>query len=189
MGEITRIVLADDHAVVRAGLELLLGREPDLAVVGEAGTGDEAVRLCETLRPDLLLLDVSMPGDEQFAALRAVRARVPQTRVLLLTMHEDETLLREALRLGALVERYVHPEHCTCSGPRSQAPDGLTAREREVLTLAAGGYANKEVAAKFSISVKTVEPHRTDVNEKLGLRSRVDLIPYARRHGLLDELS
>lgn len=96
-----RVLLADDHAVLRAGLKALLATQPDLEAVGESGEGSEAVRLVESLQPDVLLLDVTMPGNEQFAALRAVHARAPQTRVLLLTMHEDEALLREALRLGA----------------------------------------------------------------------------------------
>jgi two-component system response regulator NreC len=221
MPETTRIVLADDHAVLRAGLRLLLGREPDLAVVGEAGTGDEAVRVCELVRPDVLVLDVTMPGNAKLAVLRAVRERLPATRVLLLTMHADHTLLREALRLGAagwllkksaeadllaairavargeayidpamtvpLIETYVSPTRERGAGARGAAPDDLTPREFEVLTLAARGYANKEIAAALSISVKTVETHRTHINEKLGLRSRVDLIRYARRHGLLDE--
>jgi two-component system response regulator NreC len=96
-----RVLLADDHAVLRAGLKALLATQSDIEPVGEAGEGGEAVRLTESLRPDVLLLDVTMPGNEQFAALRAVRERVPGVRVLLLTMHEDETILRQALRLGA----------------------------------------------------------------------------------------
>lgn len=101
MSPMIRILLADDHVVLRAGLKALLATQPDLRVVGEAGDGAEALRLAEVLQPDVLLLDVTMPGNEQLAALRAVRARLPAVRVLLLTMHEDETLLREALRLGA----------------------------------------------------------------------------------------
>lgn len=96
-----RVLLADDHAVLRAGLKALLATQPDLEPVGETGEGGEAARLAETLRPDVLLLDVTMPGNEHFAALRAVRERAPDVRVLLLTMHEDEAVLREALRLGA----------------------------------------------------------------------------------------
>lgn len=96
-----RVVLADDHAILRAGLKALLVTQPDLDVVGEAGDGAEALRLAESLQPDVLLLDVTMPGNEHFAALRALRERAPGVRVLLLTMHENETMLREALRLGA----------------------------------------------------------------------------------------
>jgi len=100
MSEI-RILLADDHAVLRAGLKALLATQPDLLTVGEAGDGSETVRLAEALQPDVVLLDVTMPGNDQFAALRALRARVPHARVLVLTMHRDFALLREALRLGA----------------------------------------------------------------------------------------
>jgi len=96
-----RVLLADDHAVLRAGLKALLVTQPDLEPVGEASDGPEAVRLAESLRPDVLLLDVTMPGNEHLAALRAVRERAPTVRALLLTMHENETMLREALRLGA----------------------------------------------------------------------------------------
>jgi two-component system response regulator NreC len=212
-----RILLADDHAVLRSGLTALLATQPDLDPIGDTGNGGEAVQLAESLRPDVVLLDVTMPGNEHFAALRAMRARAPEVRVLLLTMHEDETMLREALRLGAagyvlkkaaeaellnairavargeayvdpaltrvMIEGYLEHEANPAAAPIQS--DGLTAREIEVLTLTAEGYTNKEIAAKLSISVKTVETHKAHIAEKLGMKSRVDWLRYAREHGLL----
>jgi DNA-binding NarL/FixJ family response regulator len=212
-----RILLADDHAVLRSGLKALLATQPDLDPIGDAGNGGEAVQLTESLRPDVLLLDVTMPGNERFAALRAIRARAPEVRVLLLTMHEDESVLREALRLGAagyvlkkaaeaellnairavargeayidpaltraMIEGYLEHEANPAAAPNQS--DGLTTREIEVLTLTAEGYTNKELASKLSISVKTVETHKAHIAEKLGMKSRMDWLRYAREHGLL----
>jgi two-component system response regulator NreC len=212
-----RVLLADDHAVLRSGLKALLATQPDLDPIGDTGDGGEAVQLAETLQPDVLLLDVTMPGNEHFAALRAMRARAPGVRVLLLTMHEDETVLREALRLGAAGyvlkkaaeaelltairavargEAYIDPaltrvmiegylEHEANQEAAQIQSDGLTAREIEVLTLTAEGYTNKELASKLSISVKTIETHKAHIAEKLGMKSRVDWLRYAREHGLL----
>jgi two-component system response regulator NreC len=219
-----RILLADDHAVLRAGLKALLATQPDLEPVGEAGDGSEAVRLAENLRPDVLLLDVTMPGNEHLAALRAVRERAPTVRTLLLTMHENETMLREALRLGAAGyvlkkaaeaelltairavargEAYIDPgmtramiegylgmaESGSTRGMEDVQMDGLTAREIEVLKLIAEGYTNKEVAEKLVISVKTVETHKAHIAEKLGMKSRVEWLRYARQKGLLASAS
>jgi two-component system response regulator NreC len=215
-----RVLLADDHAVLRAGLRALLATQPDLDPVAEAGTGSEAVRLAESLRPDVLLLDVTMPGNEHLAALRAVRGQAPGVRVLLLTMHEDEVILREALRLGAsgyvlkkaaeaelltairavargeayvdpaltrlMIEGYLGAKPAGTSEAAGQTPPGaLTAREVEILKLIAEGYTNKEVAEKLVISVKTVETHKAHIAEKLGLKSRVDWLRYAREKGWL----
>lgn len=212
-----RILLGDDHAVLRAGLKALLATAADLQVVGEAGDGSEVVRLAENLRPDVVLLDVTMPGNEQFAALRGLREQSPNTRVLLLTMHDDQTLLREALRLGAsgyvlkkaaeselfrairavakgntyidhamtrvMIDDYLRPD----AEPRSSrsGTDGLTAREVEILKLSAEGYTNKEIAAQLFVSVKTVETHKAHITEKLGSKSRVEWLRYARERGLL----
>ncbi len=207
-----RVLLADDHAVLRAGLKALLATQPDLEPVGETGEGGEAARLAETLRPDVLLLDVTMPGNEHFAALHAVRGRAPEVRVLLLTMHEDEALLREALHLGAsgyvlkkaaeaelltairavargeafvdpamtrvMIEEYLGAEGN--KGTEVAQSDGLTAREIEVLKLIAEGYTNKEIVEKLVISVKTVETHKAHIAEKLGMKSRVEWLRYAR---------
>ena len=212
-----RILLADDHAILRAGLKALLATQPDMTSVGEAGDGREAVRLAEVAKPDVILLDVSMPGNEQFAALRALHAALPDARVLVLTMHRDVALFREALRLGAagfVLKQAAESELLTAirtvarheayvdstltrsvidgylgvkPAPRTTTQwDGLTAREVEVLTLSAEGYANKEIAARLFISVKTVETHKTHVADKLSTRSRVDWLRYARDKGLLN---
>jgi len=208
-----RVVLADDHAVLRAGLKALLATQPDLEPVGDTGDGGEAARLAESLRPDVLLLDVTMPGNEHFATLRAVRERAPNVRVLLLTMHDDEAVLREALRLGAsgyvlkkaaeselltairavargeayvdpgltwaMIEGYLDSQAGKETGVAQS--DGLTAREIEVLRLTAEGHTNKEIAAKLSISIKTVETHKAHIAEKLGTKSRVEWLRYARK--------
>ncbi len=210
-----RILIADDHGVLRAGLRALLNAEPDLEVVGEAADGQGALRLTEELRPDILLLDISMPGPSGIEVTRWVRQARPDTRVLLLTVHEDESMLREAIRAGAagyIVKRaveselinaihavwrgdlYIHPamtrallRDWSSSAPPRRAPlEPLTPREREVLCLIAQGYTNRQIAEKLSISVRTVESHRANIIGKLGLRSRVELVRYAREHGLLE---
>lgn len=212
-----RVLLADDHTVLRAGLRALLATQPDLELVGETGEGSEAVRLAATLRPDVLLLDVTMPGNERFAALHAVRECAPGVRVLLLTMHEDEAILREALRAGAAGyvlkkaaeaellsairavargEAFVDPamtrvviegylETQGAEGTKRTQTDGLTPREIEVLILIAEGYTNKEIAEELVISVKTVETHKAHIAEKLGIKSRVEWLRYAREKGWL----
>jgi two-component system response regulator NreC len=220
-----RVLLADDHAVLRAGLKALLATQPDLETVAETGEGNDAVRLAENLQPDVLLLDVTMPANEHFAALRAVRERAPNVRVLLLTMHEDITILHEALRLGAsgyvlkkaaeaelltairavargeafvdpaltrvMIEGYLaeYPDSVESPPSSKRHPlqaDGLTAREVEILKLSAEGYSNKEIAGQLVISVKTVETHKAHIADKLGLKSRVEWLRYARNKGWLD---
>ncbi len=212
-----RVLLADDHAVLRAGLKALLNLQVGIVTVGEASDGDEAVALAARVRPDVVLLDVTMPGNDRLAALRSLCALTPAPRVILLTMHQDESLLREGLRLGAagyvlkrsaeadlltairavargeafvdsamtatMISEFLHPP--TSTRARGPSPTGLSGREVEVLTLVAQGYANREIAAQLFISVKTVETHKSNIAEKLGLRSRVEMVRYARTHGLL----
>jgi len=215
-----RLLIADDHGVLRAGLRALLNAEPEFEVVGEAETGEEALHMAESLRPDVVLLDVSMPGLSGIEVTREMRARFPDMRVLILTVHEDETLLREALRAGAagyIVKRaveeeliaailavwrgdlYVHPAMTrallqdVAEGQRDDVASRgenqlaqLTPREREVLRLIALGYTNRQIADKLCISVRTVETHRSNLTDKLGTRSRAQLVRIAREHGLLD---
>ncbi len=210
-----RILIADDHGVLRAGLRALLNAEPDLEVVGEAADGHQTLRLARELSPDVVLLDISMPGPGGIEVTRQVKQVLPNTRVLILTVHEDESLLREAIRAGAagyIIKRaveselinaihavwrgdvYVHPAMTRAllkevvPGPSlaSASVEPLTPREIEVLRLIALGYTNRQIAEELIISVRTVESHRANLMGKLGLRSRVDLVRYAREHGLLD---
>ncbi|MBI2951943.1 response regulator transcription factor [bacterium] len=211
----TTIVLADDHPVVRQGLRDLLEVEPDFRVVGETGDGLEAVRLAEGLRPHVLMLDLMMPGLNGLEVTRQVRGRCPQTQVLILSVHDSEAYVLEALKNGAsgyvlkradaedLVRavrevaagrRYLSPplsgrvaEVCAqkAGGVAQDAYEMLSAREREVLHLAAEGRSNPEIAARLFISVRTVETYRAHLMQKLGLRTQTDLVRYALRRGIL----
>jgi two-component system response regulator NreC len=210
-----RILIADDHAVVRTGLRALLGTDPDLEFVGEAGDGAETLHLVETLQPDLVLLDITMPPDNGIEIARRIKEEHPEVLVLFLTMHEDEALLHEALRAGAagyVIKRaeeaeilqaihtvsegdlYVHPSmtrallHQTVtSEQRRGAPvEPLTPRELEVLHLLVRGNTNRQTAEVLGISVRTVENHRANLMGKLGISSRVELVSYAEEHQLLE---
>ncbi|MBI3763293.1 MAG: response regulator transcription factor [Chloroflexi bacterium] len=213
----TTILLADDHAVLRAGLRMLLDAQPDLTVVGEAGQGSEALKLAGELKPDLILLDLTMPGLSGLEALPLLRKAAPESHVLILTMHDDESYLRQALRTGAAGyvlkkaadnellsairavmrgEVYVHPsltkaliEDLLPDSPAIPRDpwDELSEREREVLVLVALGHTSAEIAERLSISPKTAETYRARGMEKLGLRSRATLVKYALGKGLLDE--
>lgn len=212
----TRILLADDHALVRSGLRRILDAEPDLAVVAEVGDGAEALGrgLCEDI--DLAILDVSMPRMTGLQATEQLTRRRPQLRVLILSMHEDERHLYEALEAGAcgyvrksvadrvLVEACrasMRGEPFLCPGAmtvlirdfldrvrsgKDAAYDPLTAREREVLKLIAESYSTREIAETLLISEKTVERHRADILQRLGMHDRVQLARYAIRRGLIE---
>jgi len=211
-----RILLADDHGVLRAGLRALLNAEPDFQVVGEAADGEEALRQASALRPDIVLMDINMPGTGGIDATRRLKALAPQARVLILTFHEDKALLQEAIRAGAagyilkraveseLInaiyavargEMYVHPGMTralinglpAASGNSAVAAEALTPREIDVLRRIALGYTNRQIADELSISLRTVESHRANLMERLGLHSRVELVRYAADHGLLDD--
>jgi DNA-binding NarL/FixJ family response regulator len=208
-------VIADDHAVVRQGLRAVLGAEPDLVVVGEAGDGLEAGALVERLQPDLLIADVMMPGLTGLELTRQVRQRFPDTRVLIVSMYANEAFVIEALRHGAsgyvlkeagpveLLQavravvggrRYLSPpisERAIEAYIRRAAPGPLdpyatlTGREREVFALAAEGNSNPEIAARLSIGTRTVETHRARLMRKLGLHNQSELIRYAIQRGIL----
>jgi len=216
-----RVLLADDHAVLRAGLRALLNSQPDLEVVGEAADGDEVLRVSERVQPDIVLMDITMPGTDGLEATRRLKRRQPQVRVIVLTMHEDEEFLRQVLAAGGsgymlkkaaesellsairavhrgeafshpsltrvLIEGYLRQAdaHGHKQEPVSPAPGNLTAREVEVLRLIAQGYTNQQIADQLVISVKTVETHKAHIMDKLGRRSRVELVRYALQHGLL----
>jgi two-component system response regulator NreC len=208
-----RILIADDHGVLRAGLTALLNAEPDMEVVGEADSGEEALRLAAELRPDLVLMDLNMPESGGIEATRRFAELLPDVRVLILTMHEENGLVQEAMRAGAagyILKRavktelvnaiqtvlrgdlYVHPTlmramfnkpqpTSTTKGPPASP---LTPREMDVLRLLVQGYTNHQTADLLSISVRTVEYHRSNLMGKLNLYSRVELVRYAAEHGL-----
>jgi DNA-binding NarL/FixJ family response regulator len=206
------IVLADDHPVVRQGLRRVLEAEPDFAIVAEAGDGLETVRLVERLRPDVLILDLLMPGLSGLDVLPIVRQRCPRTRVVILSMYANEDFVSQALRSGALAyvlkgcdpvhaveavrraavgARYLSPaisERALYQKVESGTPDPhdlLTPRERQALQLAAEGRTNADIAARLKISRRTAEMHRANALRKLGLKSQADLIRYAIRRGMI----
>ena len=208
-----KVLIADDHGIVRSGLALLIDRQRDMAVIGEAEDGLEAVARTHSERPDVALLDVSMPKLTGLHAARQIRAHHEDTAVLMLSMHEDEGYFFEALEAGAsgyvskraadsdLVEaiRTVADGRTFLSSRtqaalmrqwleegRSQPRDELTPRELEVLKLIAEAYTNRQIADALSLSEKTVESHRGHVLAKLGMRDRVELVRYAIRRGLVE---
>lgn len=210
MSDPVRILLVDDHAVLRSGLRLLLEREEGLVPVGEAPTAEDAVRSLPRLQPDVVVMDVEMPGMGGFAGVERIRERAPGTRILVLSMHDqprdvrrafdagadgyllksaaDEDLVR-AIRAVAAGERYVHPAlGAVLAGP---PPDGaladLTGREREVLRLLALGHTNQEIAEAINVSVRTVESHRAHVMAKLRVGTRAGMVRAALDAGLLTE--
>lgn len=209
-----RVLLADDHAMVRRGLRMILDAEPDLTVVAEAGDGREAVDAALRAEVDLAVLDVSMPGVGGLQAAREIARRRPEVRMLMLSMHDNEEYLFEALAAGAcgyvlksavdrdLVdacraalrgEPFRVPdevgEHVRAHlerGGDAPAPDPLSPREQEVVRLIAEGLSGREIAEALAISPRTVERHRANVLAKLGLQDRVDLTRYAIRRGLIE---
>ncbi len=208
-----RIVLADDHEVVRTGLRALIDSSPGMRVVGEARDGAEAVARARELSPDVVVIDVSMPVLDGAGATERIARECPEVRILALTMHEDRAHLARLLQAGAagyVLKRaaadelvrairtvagggtYVDPVLAGSllrgarPGPRS-TPETLSEREEEVLRRIAWGESNKEIARQLGISVKTVETYKARVSDKLGLRSRTDMVRYALQQGWLSE--
>src|SRR5579864_7090759 len=207
-----RVLLADDHAMVRKGFRLILEAQPDMEIAGEAGNGREAVELAEKLHPDLVIMDVTMPELNGIEATRRLAEASPHTRVLALSMHKDSVYVREILRAGARGyllkdssdadllaavravakgEGYISPgvSDAVLSDYRRHVTDPLdllTTREREVLQLIAESKTNKEIAVALNLSVYTVEAHRGKIMEKLNLHSTGELVRFAVRHGLID---
>lgn len=208
------IVLVDDHAVVRSGLHLLLDAEQDMEVIGEAGNAKDAIFRARALKPDVILLDVVMPGESGIEVLPMLLKESPETRVLVLSMQDDPSYVREAFAAGAsgyvLKEaadeevvsavreiagggHYVHPTlgaRMVAAEAQERAAaeaDPLSEREREVLRLLALGHTNQEIAQELFISVRTAESHRAHIMQKLRLATRAELVRYALSHGLLAE--
>jgi two-component system response regulator NreC len=209
---VIRILLADDHALVRQGFRMILSAQPDMEIIGEAGNGREAVELAEKLQPDLVIMDVTMPELNGIEATRRLTGVSPRARVLALSMHKDSVYVREILRAGArgyllkdsvdtdLIaavravakgEGYLSPgvSDAVLTDYRKHVTDPLdllTTREREVLQMIAEGKTNKEIATSLNLSVYTVEAHRGRVMEKLNLHSTGELVRFALRNGLID---
>ena len=210
-----RILLADDHVTMRHGLKLLIDSEPDMNVVSEAGDGETAVKQALVLKPDVLVMDISMPGMNGLVATRKLKQLAPSLAIVTLTRHSDDAYLQELLRAG--VSGYVlkqSPPSELLQAIRAAAAGGqyldstltprvtagflardgksvnkagvmLSERESEVLRLIALGYSNKEIGAKLSVSVKTVEAHKANAMRKLNLRGRIDIVKYAVLQGWL----
>ena len=207
-----RILLADDHAVVRQGFKMILGAQSDMEIVGEAGNGREAVELADQLKPDVVVMDVAMPELNGIEATRRIAGAEPHARVIALSMHKDSVYVREVLRAGArgyllkdsgagdLVtavravargEGYLSPgvSDAVLDDYRKHVTnpiDLLSSREREVLQMLAEGKTNKEIAGVLNLSVYTVDAHRGRIMEKLNLHSINDLVRFAVRNGLID---
>jgi two-component system response regulator NreC len=208
-----RVLIVDDHAVVRSGISLLLAQEPDMEPVGEASTGREAIFEARTLKPDVILMDVVMPDQTGLEALPQLLHEHPEVKVLFLSMQDDPRYVREAFSAGAsgyvlkeaadteVVDavrevsrggRYVNPElgarlvAAEAEAQRRADEDPLSDREREVLRLLALGHTNQEIARQLYISVRTAETHRAHIMQKLSLTSRAELVRYAMSRGLLD---
>lgn len=212
------ILLVDDHAVVRSGLMMLLDGKHDFKVVGEAAEGDEAIEKAQKLKPDVVLMDLSMPhGKGGLTATAELKKLLPDTAILILTMHDDEEYLFRAINVGAsgyILKSAPHEELIAAitsvskgnaylnpmatkrlmseyvdklrNGGDSTSFEALSEREKEILEWIAKGYSNKEIAENLVISVKTVETHKSNLMEKLGLKTRPELVKYASKKGLLN---
>ncbi len=213
MSNSIKVIIADDHTIVRSGLRLLLEVEPGIEVLGEAVDGSQALELVEHYHPDVVLMDISMPGLEGLDATRQIKARWPQVHVLVLTMHRSDEYFFETLKAGAsgyilkgaetcelinairLVnqgEVFIHPTmaqklvkgYLSNLQLNEDSGPSLTHREKEILTMLGDGYNPSEIAEKLVISPSTVHTHQSNLMTKLGLTTRHGLIQYARQHGL-----
>jgi two-component system response regulator NreC len=210
-----RVVIADDHAIVRGGLRALIHDEIGLELIGEAAGGYEAIELVEKNQPDVLVLDISMPDLDGISVTRRLKQNYPNLQILILTLHEDEAMLKEAIKAGAsgyILKRaaeselisaiqiilrgdmYVDPSMLRSLlgepkpvPPQQETPvESLTPRETEILILIVEGYTNRQIGEHLNISIRTVEGHRANISDKLGLHSRLELVRYARQHGMIE---
>lgn len=211
---IVRILLADDHHLVRTGMRALLQSFPNVEVVGETGDGREAIELVQTLAPNIVLMDIAMPGLNGLDATARIVKEFPHTRVIILSMHANEEYVQQALRAGAAgyllknaapeelglaiqavtrgetwlspaISRLVVEEYLGARGETAGPLAQLTPRQREILQLIAEGKTTKQIAAALAVSIKTVETHRTQLMERLGIRDVAGLVRFAIRHGLV----
>ena len=212
-----RILLADDHKIVREGLRTLINSQPDMQVVGEAANGREVLVKARELKPDVVVMDLSMPELNGLQATERLKIERPEMKVVALTAHEDEGYLRQLCKVGAagyVLKRSAGDElvkaistvakggvyyeaslaskalakQATGSPAKGESHTGdLSEREKEVLIMLAWGYSNKETAGRLKLSVKTVETYKLRIGEKLGLRSRTEMVQYALRQGWLNE--
>jgi DNA-binding NarL/FixJ family response regulator len=209
--DVTKVLVAEDHAVVREATAEVVEHQPDMQVVGQAGTGEEAVALARALRPDVIVMDIAMPRLSGLEATRQITTECPQCQVLVLTAHEEERHiiqllqagaigylpkrvgldeLLEAIRIAARGESVLPPEvaavvvrHLAGEGPPRETPRPLTDRELEVLQLATQGLTNNEIALRLYVSVRTVEAHLTHIYNKLGVKSRTEAVVHAMQRG------
>lgn len=212
-----KLLLVDDHPIVRSGLRMLFLSEPSMTIVGEASSGQEAIEAVQRLHPDVVIMDVSMPGMNGIEATRRIKAAHPETAVLALTMYEDEQYFFEMLNAGAsgYIPKRAAPDDLVsaikvvaegnvflystlarflmrdmaerAAAEPEESEEVLTAREREVLTCIAEGLTNREIAETLVISIKTVERHRENIMAKLDMHNRVELVKYAIKKGLIAE--
>jgi two-component system response regulator NreC len=212
-----RILLADDHTILRAGLKMMLNAQPDMEVIGEAQDGRQALQEALRLHPDIILMDITMPDMNGIEATRQIKRQVTDVKVLILTMHENDEYVFQALRAGAsgyMLKEAADTELINAlhvvqngffylsqtaqsvmvgdylqrhAGEEKDRYSSLTEREREILKLVAEGYTNNQIAERLVISPKTVDTHRTHIMDKLNLHSRAELVKYAMRRGLLED--
>ncbi|MCP4423739.1 MAG: response regulator transcription factor [Chloroflexi bacterium] len=211
-----RVIIADDHVIMREGVALILNGRPEFEVVGQAVNGKQAVEMVEELRPDIALLDIKMPEMDGIAAAKLISETCPETKSVMLTMHDDDAIFFEALQSGAsgytlkgsrpddliealkavrdgniylsplMTRKLVNSYLSTADNQEANCLSALTARETEVMQLLAQGLKNREIAERLVISPSTVQTHRTHIMEKLELNNRTELVRYAMRHNLID---
>jgi len=201
------VLLVDDHSLVRRGFRRLLEDEPDMTVVGEAGDGAEAIRLAQQLKPTVVVMDCAMPGTGGLIATRKILETMPDQAILMLSMHSEETLVRQALEAGARGyvlknavdlelpaairkvaegQQVLDPQVARRASLKGERNGGLTPREMEILQLIVDGKSNKEIADQLSLSVNTVAVHRANIMDTLGIHKAAELVVYAIRNGLVN---